>query len=101
MATELIKKMRERLRIKSEVLDSEISDNMQSGIMELKRVGIAEPDLTIPLLFTCIEFYCKWLMGFEGEAVRYEQAFEKLRDALSLSGEYKDETDKQETNGTE
>lgn len=88
MDTELIKKMRERLRIKSGVLDSEISDNMQSGILELKRVGIVDPDLNIPLLFTCIEFYCKWLIGFEGDGEKYEKAFERVRDALSISGEY-------------
>lgn len=93
-----IEAMRKRLRIKTNILDVDIEQNIQSAIAEMRRVGIAVTDLSKPLVFTCAEFYCKWLMGFEGDGEKYEKAFEKVRDALSLSGEY-NETDKQETGG--
>ncbi|MCI7304353.1 MAG: hypothetical protein MR704_21875 [Clostridia bacterium] len=94
-----IEVMRKRLRIKTNILDVDIEQNIQSAIAEMRRVGIAVTDLSNPLIFTCAEFYCKWLMGFEGDGEKYEKAFEKVRDALSLSGEYTNETDKQKTGG--
>lgn len=96
MMTE-IEAMRKRLRIKTNILDVDIEQNIQSAIAEMRRVGIAVTDLSNPLIFTCAEFYCKWLMGFEGDGEKYEKAFEKVRDALSLSGEYTNEIDKQKT----
>lgn len=86
--------MRQRLRIKSEALDVEIEQNIQAALTEMRRVGIVVTDLSSPLIFTCAEFYCKWMMGFEGDGEKYEKAFEKMRDALSLTGEYTDEANK-------
>lgn len=84
---EYIAELRRRLRLKNSNLDSEISGYIKAAFLDMKRSGadVTETDIANALVFTCVEFYCKWLMNFEAEGEKYEVAYEKLRDSLSLS----------------
>lgn len=93
---EYITGLRQRLRIKSDTLDNEISEYIKAALLDMKRSGadVTEADISNTLVFTCVEFYCKWLMNFEAEGEKYEVAYEKLRDSLSLSGKASYENNK-------
>lgn len=85
---DLIIKIKRRLRLKSDKFDEDIADYIEAAKKDMLRVGLEEVDISDPLIATCIEFYCKWLMGFEGDGERYEAAYEALRDSISLSISY-------------
>lgn len=84
---EYVKIIRQRMRMKSETLDSEIKSYMNAALLDMKRAGadVSESDLANSLVFTCVEFYCKWLLNFEAEGEKYETAYEKVRDSIALS----------------
>jgi len=84
---EYVKIIRQRMRIKSETLDSEIESYINAALLDMKRAGadVNESDLANPLVLTCTEFYCKWLLNFEAEGEKYETAYEKVRDSIALS----------------
>ena len=99
--TEYIVAMRRKLRLKSEGLDDDIEAAVNSALLDMKRSGaqVSEDDLDNALVFPCVEFYCKWMMNFEAEGEKYEIAYEKLRDSLSLSRKESYEDNQQEAGG--
>ena len=76
------------LRISHDGLDSDIQRNINACLLDLERTGI-EADFTTPLLEKAVELYCKWSYDFQGKGEQFLAHYEKLRSALSLSGEYK------------
>lgn len=75
------------LRIKHNELNEDIQRNVDACYFDLKRVGVNEV-LQDPLIVKSVELYCKWQYNYENNAERYRIAYENLRDALSLSGDY-------------
>lgn len=84
----MLAKIKESLRIKHSALDGDISDQMQACMGDLKRVGISKVSEGDFLVIQAVKLYIKWQFNFEGEADRYRRAYESMRDALSLSGDY-------------
>lgn len=86
--TEYVKTMKERLRRKSDTLNAEIEAYINAALLDMKRAGadVTAEDLDNQLVFTAVEFYCKWLTNFEAEGEKYETAYEKVRDSLAMSG---------------
>lgn len=80
-----------RLRVKSTAFDeAEILPLIEACKEDLIRVGIA-PDERHPLVRQAVVFYCKANFGFADdtrEAERFQKAYENLRDAMSLSGDF-------------
>ena len=99
---ELVYKIKESMRISHNVLDQEILENIESSIFDMKRVGIQpfsieneendQNKLKDKLVEKAAELYCKWQADFQGKAERYEKAYNALRDALSLCGDYREDT---------
>lgn len=86
----LLEEVKIRLRIKSDVFDSaEITPLIQACENDLKRVGISVQEDS-PLIRQAIVLYCKGNFGFLEEAEKFQKAYDDLRDALALSGEYQD-----------
>lgn len=85
---ELIQKLRKRLRISSESFDDEINDLISACKQDLKVSGIygSEKD---PLYFQAIVLYVKAHFGTNDESEKFAEAYESLKIAMSLSGEYK------------
>ena len=82
-------KVKLNLRISSDVFDeAEIQPLIDAALKELKRRGVVNQPAEDPLIFRAVVFYCKAHFGFDKDGSRYEAAFDKLADALALSGEY-------------
>lgn len=86
---ELIQKLRKRLRISSDSFDDEINDLISACKQDLKVSGIygSEED---PLYFQAIVLYVKTHFGSNDESEKFSEAYESLKIAMSLSGEFKD-----------
>lgn len=90
--TDLGLKIKTSLRIKHTKLDDEIDENISICLLLLQGAGIssdkAKEDTEDKLIRKACELYCKWQFNFEGQAERYQKAYEGLRDFLSLGGDY-------------
>ena len=87
MKDELLEKLRKRIRVMSDSSDEEITDLVESGKKELEIAGVygEEEDQTY---YKAIVLYCKANYGYDEDTERFRKAFEALRDAMSLSGDY-------------
>lgn len=95
MATTLLSEVKTSLRITHDSLDSDIQRNIDSALDDLKRLGV---DVNIhgdetehsPLLIKAIELYVKWQYDYAEKGEQYRVNYERLRDVLSMSEDYKD-----------
>ena len=82
------------LRMFHNELDADIQSNIDSCMLDMQRVGVsaerAVSDSVDALIRTAAKMYCKWQYDFEGKGEKYQQAYENLRDALSLHDPYKE-----------
>lgn len=84
----MLEKVKKDLRWSHSKLDEDIQDNIDACKLDLKRVGILKLDESDALISKAIKLYCRWQYNFENQADRYKNAYESLRDALSLCGDY-------------
>ena len=76
------------MRIKHSATDNDLNDMILACKLDLKRVGIVKLDDADALIIQAVKIYVKWQLNFEGEADRFRVAYERMRDSLSLSGDY-------------
>lgn len=103
---ELLEQIKNSMRIRHTALDSQLLTDIDSGALELYRAGVLpyvldeDGEIAVDddgnreiredaLLRKAIEFYCKMVESYQDDAPRWTTAFEKLRNALSLSGDYR------------
>lgn len=84
----MLEKIKESLRIKHSATDNDLNDMILACKLDLKRVGIVKLDDADALIIQAVKIYIKWHLNFEGEADRFRVAYERLRDSLSMCGEY-------------
>jgi len=88
----MLEKIKLSMRIFHTMLDTDITSNIDACMLELKRVGvdpaIAVSDSEDALIIKAAELYCKWQYDFNGKGDQFKQAFENLRDSLSLCDDY-------------
>ena len=83
------------MRFKNTALDGPIQNDIEAAILDLIRVGV-QPYSDIEnkvlkedaLINKAIELYCKGEADFQGKGAEYTASYEKLRDSLSMCGEY-------------
>lgn len=83
-----LEKVKKDLRISHSKLDEDIQDNIEACKLDLKRVGI-DVNKSDVLLEKAIKLYIRWQYNFENQADRYRNAYESLRNALSLCEDYR------------
>ena len=98
----MVKKIRTTLRISHAKLDDDIKSNIETALLDMKRLGIetfkrdkegeivlkdSQKELKDALVEKAVE--CKASFDFQGKGEQYQKSYEALRDSLSLSGEYK------------
>lgn len=83
-----LEKIKKDLRISHSKLDEDIQDNIEACKLDLKRVGIDVTKSDV-LLEKAIKLYIRWQYNFEIQADRYRNAYESLRNALSLCEDYR------------
>ena len=88
----MLDKIKLSIRIFHNVIDNDIKFNIDSCMRDLQRVGVAPEKADLysddPLIAKAAELYCKWQYDFGGKGDQYKKAYEGLRDALSVCGDY-------------
>lgn len=92
---EIVKSIRDSMRIRHSALDADIRDNIGAAAEDMERVGVraySGSDKTSlrddKLIRKAVELYCKAEADYMGKGTQFEASYEKLRDALSLCGDY-------------
>ena len=90
---ELLEQVKKSQRITHDALDGVLLSDIEAAVGELSRAGVYPytEDGNIsenPLIRKSVELYAKGMEDFEEKGSTYMASFEKLRDAMALSGEY-------------
>lgn len=91
----LVEQIKKSMRIRHTVLDDIIRADIQAGALDLSRAGVhpfeedGETMRDDALIHKAVELYCKAQEDYEGKGTMYEASYEKLRDSMSLCGEYR------------
>lgn len=91
----LVEAIKDSMRIKHSALDADIKSNIAAATADLVRVGV-QPYANAKknklkddhLIKKAIELYCKAQADYLGKGTQFEASYERLRDALSLCGDY-------------
>ena len=78
------------LRFSHAKLDDDIEANVLACKKDMERVGIVKTNDTDPIIHKVIELYLKWQYNYMAEGDKFKQAYEEMRDGLSLCGDYND-----------
>lgn len=92
---ELVKSIKDSMRIKHSALDENIKENIEAATADMIRVGVqpySNPKTKKlkkdSLIRKAFELYCKAQADYLGKGHQFEVSYEKLRDAMSLCGDY-------------
>ena len=80
--------VRKKMRISHSLMDDDIADNIVAARLDMGRVGI-NLDKDNELMDKAVELYCKAQFDYMGKGEQYLKHYERLRDAMSMAGEYK------------
>ena len=84
-------KIRRSMRITHTLLDEEIQNNINTALRDMRRVGV---DITKEdaLVDKACELYVKFQFDYQQKGDQFRKNYEALRDAMSLSKEYREES---------
>ena len=86
---ELLQKVKTALRIKHNVLDDDILDNIQACLLDLKLHGIIHAGAEDPLIQNAVKLYCKTEYADDpAKAEKYGDRYAKLRACLKSAEGY-------------
>ena len=80
------------LRISSNKMDDELAQTIDACKLDLQNSGVKKLDSVDPLIRQAVKLYCKAQFGYDDSAGKFTEAYEHLKAALSLSGDYNAET---------
>ena len=80
------------LRISSNKMDDELAQTIDACKLDLQNSGVKKLDSSDPLIQQAVKLYCKAQFGYDDSAGKFTEAYEHLKAALSLSGDYNAET---------
>lgn len=86
--TEFVKKVKTACRVKATIFDDEVQDIIDECKADLSLAGVNKTDESDPLVRRAIIFYTKAHFGFNDDSERFIKAYEHLKCALSLAGDY-------------
>ncbi len=93
----MLEKIKMSMRIFHTMLDTDITGNIAACMADLKRVGVgaalAVDTSEDALICKAAELYCKWQYDFGGKGEQFKQAYENLRNAISLCENYAESVD--------
>lgn len=85
----LIDDAKTAIRVKAAAFDTEISDLIEAGKLELKISGVDKEDYEDPLIKRALILYCKIHFGYDNpDADRLTTAYELLKSHLAVSADY-------------
>ena len=86
--------IKKALRLSTTAFDDDIKSNIDTALLELGRVGVNVVGLTNEsadadkLIVKACELYCKSQFNFMSKGEQFQNNFEQLRDALSVTTKY-------------
>ena len=85
----MLEKVKLALRIKSNSLDLEIQDLIESAKADLNISGVKNLDEEDPLIIQAVKTYCKANFGLDNkDSEKYQKSYDLLKRSLSLCGDY-------------
>lgn len=87
-ATALLPEAKKWLRRSTDKLDDEILQTTAAAFLDMKNAGIKQLDKEDPLIRQAVKLYLKAHFGYDDQPEKWEAAYERLKSALSLSGDY-------------
>lgn len=85
----MLEKVKLALRIKSNMLDVEINDLIESCKIDLSISGVKVINETDPLIQRAIIIYCKANFGLDNkDSEKYQKSYDLLKQSLGLCGDY-------------
>lgn len=85
----MLEKVKLALRIKSNSLDLDIQDLIESAKADLSIAGVKNLDEDDPLIIQAIKTYCKANFGLDNkDSEKYQKSYDLLKQSLSLCGDY-------------
>lgn len=69
-------------------LDDDLETTVQAAKQRLRMVGVREIEEDDALTREALKLYAKGKYNYQGDGPRYMDAFGRLADAMSLSGDY-------------
>lgn len=85
----MLGKVKLALRIKSNILDSEIDDLIEACKIDLSISGVKKIEESDPIIARAIILYCKANFGLDNkESEKYQNSYNLLKQSLSLCGDY-------------
>lgn len=86
----LIDDVKLALRIKNNALDSDITDLIDACKIDLSMAGVEIVVDTDPITKQAIKLYCKGSFGYDDNSEKFMKAYESLKIAMALCGDYKE-----------
>lgn len=83
----VVSRIKNRIRVKAETSDQEVSDLIHACEQDLKMNGVYG-DESDPLYYQVMVLYCKAHYGYDDKTDRFLEAYQDLRDSMALSGDY-------------
>lgn len=85
----MLEKVKLALRIKSNSLDLDIQDLIESAKVDLSISGVKNLNEEDPLIIQAIKTYCKANFGLDNkDSEKYQKSYDLLKQSLSLCGDY-------------
>lgn len=92
LARDLLPTARLWRRISTTKFDDEIQQTVAAGLLDLRNAGVVNVDIEDALVQQALKFYLKSHFGDDADADKWGKAYEHLKAALSLSGDYSEVT---------
>ena len=91
--TTLVNAVKTDLGITSDRRNGDITTAIMAAEARLSMIGVETVDETDEVTVQAVKLYCRGWFNFQGDSERYEQAFEKLANAMSHAAEYQGENE--------
>lgn len=85
----MLEKIKKSMRIEHNLLDDVILDSIEAAKADLNRCGVEWSET--PILQQAVVFYVLAQNDFMKQGEAFEKKYERLRDALSVCAEYREE----------
>lgn len=89
MVIAMLDKVKLAMAVSSTDFDADIQGLIDACLRDLNISGVDTNAANDPLIARAVIFYCKAYFRNDDKSERYQKAYENLKTALSLSGDYK------------
>jgi hypothetical protein len=76
------------LRITNTASDIDIADVVSACELDMRLAGVVSIDANDALTRQAIKLYCRAYFNFQGEGVRWQEAYNGLKNSMALCGDY-------------